>query len=80
MPRIQGLRFRGGRNTLLLIIEMGGGTWRNLGTEKSGGTKLWSVSGHVKKPGVYELPMGYSDMESFIMEDCGGMRRPVEPS
>src|SRR4051812_8447451 len=57
------------------IIEMGGGAWRNLGTEKSGGTKLWSISGHVKKPGVYELPMGYADMEKFIFEDCGGMLR-----
>ncbi len=57
------------------IIEMGGIAWRDMGTEKSGGTKLWSVSGHVKKPGVYELPMGYSDMEKFIMEDCGGMLR-----
>ena len=58
------------------IIELGGEAWRNLGTEKSGGTTLWSVSGHVKKPGVYELPMGYDDMEKFIMEDCGGMLRP----
>jgi NADH-quinone oxidoreductase subunit F len=57
------------------IIEMGGKAWQELGTEKSGGTKLWSVSGHVKKPGVYELPMGYADMEKFIMEDCGGMLR-----
>ena len=57
------------------IIEMGGTAWRDLGTEKSGGTKLWSVSGHVKKPGVYELPMGYADMEKFILEDCGGMLR-----
>ena len=57
------------------IIEMGGIAWRDLGTEKSGGTKLWSISGHVKKPGVYELPMGYADMEKFIMEDCGGMLR-----
>jgi NADH-quinone oxidoreductase subunit F len=55
------------------IIEMGGEAWQKLGTEKSGGTKLWSVSGHVKKPGVYELPMGYADMEKFILEDCGGM-------
>ncbi len=55
------------------IIEMGGIAWRDLGTEKSGGTKLWSVSGHVKKPGVYELPMGYANLEKFIMEDCGGM-------
>ena len=58
------------------IIEMGGDAWKALGTEKSGGTKLWSVSGHVKIPGVYELPMGYKDMEKFIMEDCGGMLRP----
>jgi len=57
------------------IIEMGGIPWRDLGTEKSGGTKLWSVSGHVKRPGVYELPMGYDDLEKFIMEDCGGMLR-----
>jgi NADH-quinone oxidoreductase subunit F len=57
------------------IIEMGGIPWRDLGTEKSGGTKLWSISGHVKKPGVYELPMGYVDMEKFIFEDCGGMLR-----
>jgi NADH-quinone oxidoreductase subunit F len=54
---------------------MGGEAWQKLGTEKSGGTKLWSVSGHVKKPGVYELPMGYADMEKFILEDCGGMLR-----
>jgi NADH-quinone oxidoreductase subunit F len=56
------------------IIKMGGEAYQKLGTEKSGGTKVWSVSGHVNRPGVYELPMGYDDMEKFIMEDCGGMR------
>jgi NADH-quinone oxidoreductase subunit F len=55
------------------IITNGGEAYQKLGTEKSGGTKLWSVSGHVKYPGVYELPMGYSNMEKFIFEDCGGM-------
>src|SRR5256714_6883348 len=55
------------------IIKMGGEAYQKLGTEKSGGTKLWSVSGHVKRPGVYELPMGYDDMEKFIMEDCQGI-------
>src|SRR5258708_17878376 len=54
------------------IIKMGGEAYQKLGTEKSGGTKVWSVSGHVNQPGVYELPMGYDDMEKFIMEDCGG--------
>jgi NADH-quinone oxidoreductase subunit F len=56
------------------IIKMGGEAYQKLGTEKSGGTKVWSVSGHVNRPGVYELPMGYDDMEKFIMEDCQGMR------
>ncbi|MGB8510476.1 MAG: NADH-quinone oxidoreductase subunit NuoF [Pyrinomonadaceae bacterium] len=55
------------------IIKMGGEAYQKLGTEKSGGTKVWSVSGHVARPGVYELPMGYADMEKFIMEDCGGI-------
>ena len=55
------------------IVKMGGVAYQKLGTEKSGGTKLWSVSGHVNRPGVYELPMGYSDMERFIMEDCQGI-------
>ncbi|HYY98805.1 MAG TPA: NADH-quinone oxidoreductase subunit NuoF [Pyrinomonadaceae bacterium] len=55
------------------IIKMGGEAWQKLGTEKSGGTKVWSVSGHVNRPGVYELPMGYDDMEKFIHEDCQGM-------
>ena len=54
------------------IVTHGGDAYKALGTEKSGGTKLWSVSGHVVHPGVYELPMGY-DMEKFIMEDCGGI-------
>jgi NADH-quinone oxidoreductase subunit F len=55
------------------IIKMGGEAYQKLGTEKSGGTKLWSVSGHVNRSGVYELPMGYDDMEKFIMEDCQGI-------
>ncbi|HKZ02651.1 MAG TPA: NADH-quinone oxidoreductase subunit NuoF [Pyrinomonadaceae bacterium] len=56
------------------IIKLGGEAYQKLGTEKSGGTKLWSVSGHVNRTGVYELPLGYDDMEKFIMEDCQGMR------
>src|SRR5947209_4767665 len=55
------------------IIKMGGAAYQKLGTEKSGGTKLWSVSGHVNQPGVYELPMGYDDMEKLIFENCGGI-------
>lgn len=40
------------------IILNGGGWFSQLGTERSKGTKVFSVSGDVKKPGVYELVMG----------------------
>jgi NADH-quinone oxidoreductase subunit F len=55
------------------IIVNGGEWFRRLGTEKSGGTRLFAVSGHVARPGVYELPMGYP-MKRMIEEDCGGIR------
>ena len=55
------------------IMEHGAKNYASIGTEKSAGTKLISVSGHVNKPGVYEIELGYS-MEKFIYEDCGGIR------
>ncbi|GBC81125.1 NADH-quinone oxidoreductase subunit F [bacterium HR10] len=55
------------------IILHGGEWFRQLGTEKSGGTRLFAVSGHVARPGVYELPMGYP-MKRMIEEECGGIR------
>src|SRR5918912_1133692 len=55
------------------IIKMGGDAYKALGTEKSGGKKLWRGSGPVNPPGGYELAVGYDGMEKFIMEDCGGM-------
>jgi NADH-quinone oxidoreductase subunit F len=54
------------------IILNGGDWYRQLGTEKSGGTKLYTVSGHVNRPGNYEVPMGYPLMK-LINDDCGGM-------
>ena len=54
------------------IILKGGDWYRSLGTEKSGGTKLFTVSGHVARPGNYEVPMGYPLMK-LINEDCGGI-------
>jgi NADH-quinone oxidoreductase subunit F len=54
------------------IILNGGEAYQKLGTEKSGGTKLLSVCGHVKNPGVYEVPMGYP-LRDLIYKDCGGM-------
>ncbi len=54
------------------IIREGIPAYRKFGTEKSPGTKLFSVSGHINKPGVYELPLGYPLM-NFINEVAGGM-------
>ncbi len=41
-----------------MIIEKGAAEFRTHGTEKSPGTKIFSLSGRVKKPGNYELPLG----------------------
>ncbi len=54
------------------IIERGAAAYAALGTEKSKGTKLFSVSGHINRPGVYELEMGYP-FKKFLEEDCGGV-------
>src|SRR4029077_10627502 len=43
-----------------------------MGTEKSKGTKLLSGSGHISKPGVYDVEMGYPFVK-FLDEDCGGV-------
>ncbi len=53
------------------IVENGAEWYRRWGTEKSVGTKLWSVSGHVERPGVYEVPLGYP-AKKFFEEDLGG--------
>ena len=54
------------------IIDQGAAQYAALGTEKSKGTKLFSVSGHIRKPGVYEVEMGYP-FKRFLEEDCGGV-------
>ena len=54
------------------IIRHGGEWYRQWGTEKSPGTKLFCVSGHVRRPGNYELPMGFP-MNDLIYEVCGGI-------
>ena len=55
------------------IIKDGAEAYRKRGTEKSPGTKLYSVSGHVKQPGVYELPMGIL-LREVIFGAAGGIR------
>ncbi len=54
------------------IIEKGYEAYRAYGTPESPGTMLFGISGHVKKPGVYELPYGVS-MKKVIYELCGGI-------
>src|SRR6201999_729751 len=40
------------------IFRIGAAEYAKLGTERNGGTRLFCLSGHVNKPGVYERPMG----------------------
>jgi NADH-quinone oxidoreductase subunit F len=54
------------------IVQHGGEAFAALGTGKSGGTRLFCVSGHVNRPGVYEKPVHYN-LQKLIMEDCGGI-------
>ena len=54
------------------IIKNGADAYAAIGTEKSKGTKLISASGHINKPGVYEIEMGYP-FKRFLEEECGGM-------
>jgi len=54
------------------IIRDGGPAFAALGTPKNGGTRLVCISGHVNKPGVYELPLGFPMMKA-INEVAGGI-------
>lgn len=56
--------------TALHIIDKGAKWFRQYGTEKSPGTKLFSISGDCKKPGVYEFPMGITVAE--LLKEVGG--------
>ena len=53
------------------IVNNGGAEYRKIGTAKSPGTHLISISGHIVKPGVYEREFGYP-FDKFVYEDCGG--------
>ncbi|MFZ0271479.1 MAG: NADH-quinone oxidoreductase subunit NuoF [Acidobacteriaceae bacterium] len=54
------------------IFRMGGAEYAKIGTERNGGTRLFCLSGHVERPGVYELPMGYN-LKKMIYEVGGGI-------
>jgi NADH-quinone oxidoreductase subunit F len=58
-----------------MIVRHGAAWYRQFGTEKSPGTKVFSISGHVKRPGNYEAPFGIPLRELIFSPDyCQGMR------
>lgn len=61
------------------IVNQGGDAYAAIGVGKSTGTKLISASGHLNKPGVYEIELGLP-VEEFIYSDeyCGGIRNGRE--
>jgi NADH-quinone oxidoreductase subunit F len=54
------------------IVKNGPQWFRSFGTEKSPGTKLFSVSGDIARPGNYELPLGIP-MKEFLYDIAGGI-------
>lgn len=56
------------------IVNNGGCEYAQIGVGRSTGTKLFSASGHINRPGVYEIAMGIT-VEEFIYSDeyCGGI-------
>ncbi len=55
-----------------VIVEKGGQWFMDMGKQNNGGTKIFSVSGNVKRPGNYEINMGTPFSE--LLEMCGGMK------
>ena len=57
------------------ILKMGGEEYAKIGIGRSTGTKLISASGHINKPGVYEIELGVP-VEEFIYSEeyCGGIK------
>lgn len=55
------------------IVTNGADWYRSFGTEKSPGTKLFNVSGHVVRRGNFELPLGFN-LKELIYDVCGGIR------
>lgn len=60
-------------SNLPIILEIGAEAFSQIGTADCPGPKLYSVSGHVQRPGVYELPMG-TTLRDIIYEHAGGIK------
>lgn len=59
-------------STVPAIVLNGADWYASIGTEKSKGTRVFCLSGHVKRPGNYELPMG-TPLRTLIYEYGGGV-------
>ena len=57
-------------SSVATILRNGGKWYSALGSPRNGGTRLFALSGHVNKPGVYELPMGFPLWK--LIEEIGG--------
>ncbi|MBI1976610.1 MAG: NADH-quinone oxidoreductase subunit NuoF [Candidatus Omnitrophica bacterium] len=55
------------------VIAKGGEWYAKLGCERNGGNRIFCVSGHVNKPGIYELPLGIP-LREMIEQHAGGIR------
>ncbi len=64
--------------TVPAILEHGGDWHAAIGVQNSAGCKIFSVSGHVNKPGNYEVPMGMS-LKTLIEDYCGGLQHGSVP-
>lgn len=60
------------------IVDMGGEEYAKLGRPGNTGTRIWSVSGHVKRPGYYEFECGALTYGELIYDVCGGLREGKE--
>jgi len=54
------------------IVMNGAEAFKKVGVPKCPGTQLVSISGHIERPGVYEVEYGYP-LKKFLYEDCGGI-------
>jgi NADH-quinone oxidoreductase subunit F len=54
------------------VMEMGAQAFADLGCERNGGLRMYSISGCINKPGVYELPMG-TPLREIIYDHAGGL-------
>ncbi len=61
------------------IVNRGAEWYKTMGTDRSPGPKLFCISGHVRRPGNYELPLG-TPLRTILEQYAGGMRgdRPLK--